>query len=83
MINISYSKKAEKQFLKLPKNQQKKILKRTKILKQNPFSGKKLKGEFKGLLSLKAWPYRIIYQINKKTKTLFIITINHRQQAYK
>lgn len=82
-MNVNYSKKAEKQFLKLPKSQQQKILKRTKILKNNPFSDKKLKGKFKGLLSLKTWPYRIIYQINKKAKTLFIITIDHRQQAYK
>ena len=82
MIKIIYSAKAGKQFLKLSKKQQEKILKKIKILKTNPFLGKKLKGEFKGLTSFKAWPYRIIYQVSKKQKAILLVVIEYRQSVY-
>ena len=82
-IKISYSTKAEKQFLKLPSSEQKKILKKTTVFKSNPLVGKKLVGEFTGLYSFKAWPYRIIYTFSHKNQTIYIVTIQHRQGVYK
>ena len=60
-----------------------KVLRKIGVLSDNPFIGKKLKGEFKGLISLKAWPYRIIYQIVKKEERINIITIEDRQSVYR
>ncbi|NQT67339.1 MAG: type II toxin-antitoxin system RelE/ParE family toxin, partial [Actinobacteria bacterium] len=37
----------------------------------------------KNFRSLKAWPYRIIYQYSENDRTIFINIIQHRQSAYK
>lgn len=74
------SKQAEKDFSRLPKVNKKRIIKKIKILRNEPFSGKPLVGELKGLFSVRAWPYRIIYEYSRK----FIVVhrILHRQGAY-
>jgi len=78
-----YSQKASKQYKKLSSNNQKKIFHRITALKKQPLLGKKLKGQYKSLYSYRAWPYRLIYQYSKKQKTIIIVTIDHRQAAYK
>jgi len=52
-------------------------------LRTDPLLGKPLTGEFKGQYSVRAWPYRVIYQILKQEKIILITTIQHRQGAYK
>lgn len=82
-MKVKYSPTALKQLSKLHKNKQLKALMQIEKLKTNPYAGKKLKGEFEGLYSLKVWPYRIIYRYFPAEKLLFINTIQHRQAAYK
>ncbi len=73
---------AEKQLLKLPRTERRKIQKKLLFLKIDPFIGKKLRGEFEGQYGVRAWPYRIIYWINDKKKVVYVISILHRQGAY-
>ncbi len=73
----------EKELSKLPKNECYKILLALTELSKNPFLGKKLKGEFKNQHSLRVWPYRIIYQIQKNDLLILIVRIGHRQEVYK
>lgn len=81
MTKIEYKPQAVKQIKKLPLSEKKKVVRKLELLSEDPQAGKKLKGEFEGLYSLRAWPYRIIY---KPTKTkLTIYTVTHRQSAYK
>lgn len=80
-MQIEYKPETLKQLKKLPQKEQKKVLKKIVLLSQNPHSGKNLKGELDGLKSFRAWPYRIIYEINKGS--LIIFTISHRQGVYK
>ncbi|MFZ5932769.1 MAG: type II toxin-antitoxin system RelE family toxin [Patescibacteria group bacterium] len=82
-MRVEYSDTAAKQLKKLPRGKQIKILKTIEKLKNDPYAGKKLKGEFGGLHSLKVWPYRIIYRYLPQDKLLFINVIQHRQGAYK
>lgn len=82
-MRVEYSDIARKQLRKLPKDKQIKVLQKIEKLKNDPYAGKKLKGEFEGLRSLKAWPYRIIYRYLSQDKLLFINVIQHRQKAYK
>jgi len=82
-MKVSYSKTSLKQLKKLPKTKQIEILKKIEKLKNDPDAGKKLKGPLKNFRSLKAWPYRIIYQYSENYKTIFINIIQHRQDAYK
>ena len=82
MATVILSKNAEKEFSHLSKKEQKKIIKKLTALRDNPFLGKKLTGKLRGLLSYRAWPYRIIYESQQKN-TVVVHKISHRQRAYK
>ncbi len=82
-MEIEFSDTAKKQLKKLPKNKQITILKKILVLKEDPFLGKSLKGVFKGLYSLKVWPYRIVYHFIPSKKLIFINIVQHRQSVYK
>lgn len=79
-MRIKYKPEAVKQLKKLPHFEKKKIIRKIELLSQNPYCGKVLKGELEGLRSLRAWPYRIIYEI--RGQSLIILSIAHRQSAY-
>jgi len=82
MATIILSKKAAKEFAHLPQKDKKKIFKKLSFLKENPLLGKALMGKLKGPFSLQAWPYRIIYEV-QKSKVVVIHRIAHRQRSYK
>lgn len=52
------------------------------ILK-NPFSGKKLSGELPNQYSMRAWPFRIVYEIRKNELIILVLRIRHRKDAYR
>ncbi|HLB61042.1 MAG TPA: type II toxin-antitoxin system RelE/ParE family toxin [Patescibacteria group bacterium] len=79
-MKLYYKPIALKQLRKLQKSDQKKLIRKLELLISDPYVGKQLKGEFTGLYSLRAWPYRIIYQI--EDKTLVVYSISQRQGAY-
>lgn len=82
-MKVFLTKEAIKQFSRFPETAQKKIRKKILLLSENPQAGYKLTGALSGNWSLKAWPYRIIYQYIKEEKEIWIITIAHRQGVYK
>jgi len=82
MDRIYFSKKADKELGKLPQSAKKKVVRKIKVLQKQSPAAQKLTGKLKNLFSIRAWPYRIIYEVDKKGN-LNIISIIHRQQAYK
>lgn len=82
MYTVVITKRAEKQFSKLPENHKKRVLEKLEALSTNPFLGKKLHGKLKGKYSIKPWPYRIIYVIQKKRIKVVVLEIKHRQSVY-
>lgn len=82
-MKVFLSNQATKHYSKLPKVDQKKLNKKMHALELESLAGKKLKGQLEGLHSLRAWPYRIIYQIDQKSKEVWIVEILHRQSVYK
>ena len=48
----------------------------------NPFSGKKLTGELPNQYSMRAWPFRVVYEIRKKELIILVLRIRHRKDAY-
>lgn len=75
--------RAEKDLNNLPRKDYYKILAVLTRLAKDPFSGKKLEGEYRGYYSIRAWPYRVIYQILKKELVVLVIRIGQRQGVYK
>ncbi len=82
MYQLKIEQEAKKQLAKIPKVYQDKILVVLPIIQQNPFSGKKLDGKFKGAYSYRIWPYRLIYKVYKKLLLIIVIRIGHRQGIY-
>ncbi len=73
-MQISFKLSAEKELKKFPKSEQKKVLRKIKLLSESPLAGKLLKGELVGLRSLRAWPYKIYYFFNKSE--LLIVSVS-------
>lgn len=82
-MEVVLSKDAEKQYQHLVASKQKKIKRKLLLLTEEPFSGKQLRGELDEHFSLRAWPYRIIYKINRQEKRAEVSAILHRQGVYK
>lgn len=82
-MKVALSEDTQKKYKRLPRNAQTKINKKLIALQQNPYSGKKLTGEFSDFWVVRAWPYRIIYEINERAKRIEIHKIRHRQGAYR
>ena len=80
-MKVIITPEAQKQYSHIPLSEQKKIKKKLLLLEQDSEAGKKLSGQFAELRSLRAWPYRIIYYINKNT--IYIVSVAHRQGVYK
>ena len=76
-------KSAEKSLKKLPKTKRARVLKALKELEKAPYLGKSLVGELSGLFSLRIWPYRVIYRIEKNRLIVIVLNIGHRQGIYK
>jgi len=83
VFQVIITPEALKQYSRLNKSEQIKIKKKLLLFEQYPYEGKKLSGKLAEVRSLKAWPYRIIYYIDEKTRKVFIVTIAHRQGVYK
>lgn len=81
-MRVVLSDDATKQYKRLPKSARTKVKKKLSFLKENPYAGKKLVGEFAGLYSLRAWPYRILYEVNDWEQRVEVHKIKHRQGAY-
>lgn len=83
MFAIQYSPAVIKDIHRLPQPWRRKILNAIEGLKSNPFAGKKLHGKLASCHSLRVWPYRIIYTIQKHRLVIIIVAIGHRQGVYK
>lgn len=81
-MKVVLSKNAQKDYTHLPKPAQVKVKKKLTMLVSDA-SGKPLEGELKGYYSIRAWPYRIIYSVNKKENRIEVHKIAHRQGVYR
>ncbi len=79
MYAIVVKKRAEKEIAALPQKGQKRIMDAFDILRQNPFVGKKLEGNYEGAWTFRVWPYRIIYTINRQLLIVEVLRIVYRK----
>ena len=82
MYRLQISIKARRELKKLSKLHQKLIMEALQDVKENPLSGKPLTRELSGRFSYRVGIYRVIYKVNKKDKSIIIITAGHRSNVY-
>ena len=80
---LQFSNRAKKSIQKIPAPYRKRIERIILALATNPWAGKPLKGEMKGLHSLRIWPYRVLYIINESKTVIEIVDVGHRQGIYR
>jgi mRNA interferase RelE/StbE len=83
VYQVLLTKKAERSLAKAPVAVREKIIRSLTLLETDPFVGKPLKAEFEGLWTLRAWPFRIIYEIKKGKLIVLVLVIAHRKDVYR
>jgi len=82
-MELQYRLSAAKQIKEIGTKDQKKVKGKILSLLENPLEGKLLQGKLKGLRSLRAWPLRILYTFDPRSKTITIETVDYRGDVYK
>jgi len=80
---ISFVRAAEKEFLKLPRIEQKKLAEKIEALKKGPnHACRKLAG-FGSRYRLRVGQYRVIFDVQNQKLLILVLRIGHRQGVYK
>lgn len=79
---VTFTPTAQEDIDNLQTKDRKRVMRKLNLLECEPFAGKKLTGEYAGCRVLGAWPYRIIYKVDKAVKEVVIASVTHRQDAY-
>jgi mRNA interferase RelE/StbE len=79
-FEIEFASSFSKRMRMLNKETQVRILRELDVLRANPYAGKPLRGEWKGVFSLRIGDYRVLYQI-KKDKVI-LLAVGHRKHIY-
>jgi addiction module RelE/StbE family toxin len=75
---LQTSKIARKIMAKIPLPWSERLARTIGRLLVDPYLGEKMSGELSGCRKIRVWPYRIIYRLDKKVKTIIILEVNHR-----
>lgn len=83
MSKVFFTPNSSKIYQKLKdKKLKSKITNAKELLEASPYAGKKLKGELLGQYTLRIWPYRIVYFVDKD-RNVIITDIRHRKDVYR
>lgn len=80
-MKVYLDKDAAKYIERLEESDKRRILDKLKTLESNPYSGNKLKGR-KNTYSLRVGDYRIIYEIHKDIREVWILKVYKRSKVY-
>ena len=86
MYRIELTRTAEKEYIKLAQSNPsifRRVKAALKYLAEDPRAGKPLKLTLKGKWSYRVGAYRIIYTIEKKILTVYVLHVGHRREAYR
>lgn len=85
--NIEFTKSAKKEFDRLSKPVQKKVVRSLQLLQSDPYSDllpiKRLQGIQEKLYRLRIGDYRIVYEVQDAKLLVVIIKIGHRRDVYR
>ena len=83
MYRVRLAPRAEKELAKLPREIQIRVRASFSAIAKNPLLGKPLKGILAGAYSVYIWPYRIVYAPFHNEKTVIVLRVRHRKDAYR
>ena len=82
MFKVQFKKSVQKDLRTLSKADQKRTLDQIgKVLAKDPYLGKALTGEFKGLYRWRTGQFRVIFEIQKEVLIILVLKIGHRKEV--
>lgn len=85
--NIEFTKSAKKEFDRLSKPVQKRVVRSLQLLQSDPYSDllpiKRLQGSQEKLYRLRIGDYRIVYEVQDTRLLVIVIKIGHRRDVYR
>lgn len=78
---IRFTPRFIRKFKILKRHTQIRILREIKLLEDNPYLGKPLRGTWSGVYSLRIGNYRVLYQVSEDK--VFLLTVGHRKAVYR
>lgn len=82
-FSIRIKESAAKALHRIPRVDRLRLVEAIDRLREGPFAGGTLKGEFSGLRRLRVGSYRIIYEVNQGELEVLVIRIGHRKSVYR
>ena len=83
-FEIRFKKSVQQDLQRITRLEKKRILDSTqRDLAADPYRGKALRGEFRGLYRWRIGSHRIIYEIQKDAKAVLVLRIGHRKEVYR
>jgi mRNA interferase RelE/StbE len=83
---VEFKKSARKEFDRLPRRIQEKVVEALRFLSESPFSDllniKKIKGE-ESLYRIRIGDYRLVYEVQAVVLLVIVIKIGHRREVYR
>ena len=80
MYEIRFTPSFSRGFKNLERPTQIKVLNDINVLKTDPYLGKPLRGDWKGVYSLRTGSYRVLYSI--KGNAVELLLVGHRKHVY-
>jgi addiction module RelE/StbE family toxin len=80
-FEVRFTPRFSKNIKSLEKTVQVQVVREIDILRTNPYAGKPLHGEWKGVFSLRIDDYHVLYQV--KGSVVLLLTVRHRKHVYK
>ena len=80
MYRIILQKPADRFLKKLEKTEQRRVIKKLKELRENPYIGVPLVANLSGLWRLRMGDYRVVYQIKNEELIIMVLKIGHRKK---
>jgi len=81
-FSLEVTRRFEKDFRKLPFDIRRRVDAEARGLENDPFLGKRLRGEFEGSHSLRIGDYRLIYRVIMSEKRVILMIVAHRHKVY-
>lgn len=82
MYRVKITEKAKRELKEISKLEEQTLLSVLYELRENPFYGKPLQDKLAKRFSMRVGVFRIIYAVNRRDKTVHIISAGHRSTIY-
>jgi mRNA interferase RelE/StbE len=79
------NRRVEKEIARLEKPARERVVRAIKSLEQQPrpANARQLAGNLKGVWRIRVGSYRVLYDIDDQQKTIVLLAVLHRREAYR